>query len=377
MRGALKIAKNMGIQNNVTIRVLDANTFKVVSEHVGHNQATNSLLTGLAHYLTGDGILNQASSMLGKYIPRYISLGTMGLTCQGMDTDTGLPTGIGDPENDSDIAKFNQYIAEAPGYGADGYDSNDNNGRNLLGLGTPFYYNNNSNLNCELVSPSFPRATISYREIVPENKAETAHSIDIVYSAMISTGALAQFRDKVAVTNSSDTDSDTDTSTNKCSSCSCSNCNCNCGTNSDADDSSSTSSSTNEKDVGYIFITEAGLWSKQVDFSEETWKKYPNGLLAGYRLIPPDAKTWDMSEAENRTNLLKNIICVRTNQIVQVIWKIQLISVGQTDGLQVATQILDKCKDIENTINTEDTPNYEAELAELISFIRTGISSEV
>lgn len=266
----LKIVKSMGIRHNVTIRVLNAVTYKVVSEHIGHNQATNTLLTGIAHYLKGDGILNQGSYMLGNYIPRYISLGTMGLFSQECDTQ-GLPTGIG-PDSGNETDRFKIYMNQTPGYGADGYDLNKNNGRKYAGLG-PVY--DGSNIDCELISKSFPRAEISYREVIPETKSELPETIDVVYSAMISTGALKQFRDK---------------------------------------------------DKNYIFITEAGLWSR----SEWTGSK-SNGLLAGYRIIPPDEDNWDMSIPENREILRRQIIRVNTNQVVQVIWKIQIISKGQLE----------------------------------------------
>ncbi len=268
--GILKIAKSMGIRHNVTIRVLDAVTHKVVTEHIGHNQATNTLLTGIAHYLKGDGILNQGVYMLGNYIPRYISLGTMGLHSQECDSQ-GLPIGIG-PTNGSEPERFKIYMEQTPGYGADGYDLNKNNSRKYTGLGSVY---NGSNIDCELISKSFPRAEISYREVIPETKSELPETIDVVYSAMISTGALKQFRDK-----------------NK----------------------------------NYLFITEAGLWSRP-----EWTNSKSNGLLAGYRIIPPDENNWNMTNPENREILKREIIRVNTNQVVQVIWKIQIISKGQLD----------------------------------------------
>ena len=75
----LKAARYIPIQHNVSIRVIDSISGRIVSEHTGHNAATNSLLTGIAHYLTGDGVLNQGYHMLEAYVPKYISLGTMGL----------------------------------------------------------------------------------------------------------------------------------------------------------------------------------------------------------------------------------------------------------------------------------------------------------
>lgn len=299
---AFQCAKDLGVKYNVTFRILDAATGKLVSEHIGHNQATNSMLTGIAHYLKGDGILNQATHMLSRHIPRYISLGTMGLISQEEEViavptetgeidyiNTGLPAGIGDKlyENDgktvrSEADRFQAYINTMPGYGADGYDSNRNNGRNKMGLGPVFAKRDSANtenpqtVECELISETFPRAAITYREIVPETHAELPETIDIIYSAMISTGALAQFR---------------------------------------------------EPGKDYVFITEAGLWSSDVWTAGAS-----NGLLAGYRIAPPDEKNWDMTKEENRELLKRNIIKVRKNQVVQVIWKIQIGSHRQLIG---------------------------------------------
>lgn len=299
---AIRCAKDLGVKYNVTFKILDAATGKLVSEHVGHNQATNSMLTGIAHYLRGDGILNQATHMLSRHVPRYISLGTMGLFSQDEEViavpgeagkieyiNTGLPAGIGDKlyENDdktvrSEVDRFKSYINTMPGYGADGYDSNRNNGRRKMGLGPVFAKRASANtenpktVECELISDTFPRAAITYREIVPETHAEVSETIDIIYSAMISTGALAQFR---------------------------------------------------EPDKDYVFITEAGLWSSDVWTGNAS-----NGLLAGYRIAPPDEKNWDMTKEENRELLKRNIIKVRKNQVVQVIWKIQLGSHRQLIG---------------------------------------------
>lgn len=243
----------MSIVHNVSFRVLDAATGKVVKEYSGHNQATNSMLLGIAHYLKGDGILNQGTSMLNSFVPKYISLGTMGLESQGKD-ENGLPTGL-----------ILGYADSKPGYGADGYDEAENNGRPYFGLGPIFENRSDSSktVDCELISDSFPRAAITYRQIVPETQAEYAESIDVIFSAMISTGALAQFR---------------------------------------------------EEGKDYIFITEAGLWSKKA-YSDD----YPNGLLAGYRLLPPDEKDRNDPEIQKR-----HILRVNKNQVVQVIWKVQI-----------------------------------------------------
>lgn len=301
MNNQLKVPfRHIAINHNVKFVVRDEMTNKVVSIHEGHNAATNSLLTGIAHYLTGDGVLNQGWHMLSSYIPKYISLGTMGLINQDAD-EFGYPAGIGVIAGSED-KRFNDYIKQCPGYGADGYDVNLNNGRKWLGLG-PTFANRGSEsvINCELISESFPRSSISFREIVPETESEFPKTIDVVFSAMVSTGALAQFR---------------------------------------------------EPGNDYVYITEAGLWSRPdwVDSGD-------NGLLAAYRIAPPNSLNWGMTTADitddaaleylkskgvdnpspsqiqnikpefaayNREILKKQIIRVNKNQVVQVIWKIQL-----------------------------------------------------
>lgn len=272
----VKFAKSLGVRHNVSFRVLDAATCKVVQQHTGHNAATNTLLTGIGHYLKGDGVLNQGYHMLGAYVPKYISLGTMGLLNQEADSN-GLPAGIGIIDG-TEEQRFIDYMMQCPGYGADGYDDTLNNNRLHLGLGPKFTDRPAGSpvINCELVSDSFPRSTISFRDVVPEIEAELPETVDVVYSAMISTGALAQFRDN----------------------------------------------------NGYVFITEAGLWARPdwVDGGD-------NGLLAGYRITPPDQENWDMRIAANRDILKRNILKVGINQVVQVIWKIQLGSVSQLTGV--------------------------------------------
>lgn len=364
-----EIAKRLDLRHNVSIRVLDDTTGVVVSEHTGHNASTNSLLTGIAHYLTGDGVLGQ-SEVLENWVPQYISLGTMGLINQEED-EYGYPAGIGNVEG-SELQRYAEYMKQCPGFGADGYDSNLNNNRVFLGLGPMFedrqsvgeeyllqlgdlnqdgvidqsdlvmlmeYVSgirqldekqllvadvNGDNvidnddiialkecidgtrtlgkikyiktaaptINCELISNSYPRAQISYREIVPETQAEYPKTIDVIFSAFVSTGALANFR---------------------------------------------------ESGKDYVFITEAGLWSRS-DWTDSG----DNGLLAGYRITPPDEKNWNMaifdkdtgtysdtSEcAANRELLRKNIIKVGINQVVQVIWKIQIGGIEQLGGIE-------------------------------------------
>ena len=280
-----EFGKNMDVRHNVQFRVLDRSTGQVVKVYEGHNQATNTMLTGIAHYLQGDGVLNQGFDMLGMFVPRYISLGTMGLIDQEQD-ENYLPTGIGTPEteerlpgetdDDYEARRFMSYIQQTPSYGSDGYALNSagNHNREFLGLGPAFADRPESSktVRCELISPSFPRASISYRSLIPEDRSEKPQTIDVVFSAMISTGALAQFR---------------------------------------------------ETGKDYIFITEAGLWSIP------TWKEANNGLLAGYRIAPPNEANWDMSVKSNRDILKSQVIRVGINQVVQVIWKIQLGSIGQ------------------------------------------------
>lgn len=271
---ALQVAKNLGIRYNVCIRVIDEPTNAVVSEYIGHNAATNTLLTGIAHFLAGEMLSGQISSVVSQWVPQYISLGTMGLVNQECDDD-GLPTGIGLTTTGTEAERFKAYLATCPGYGSDGYDLSKMNNRPYAGLG-PMYENRPDpahTANCELISPSFPRSMITFRDIVPESEAEYPETIDIVYSAMISTGALAQFR---------------------------------------------------EPDKDYIFITEAGLWASNAWVGSGD-----NGLLAGYRICPPDKENWDMDDPENRQILKENIIRVGVNQVAQVIWKIQIGSIEQ------------------------------------------------
>lgn len=389
----VKVAKSLGTVDNICIRVFNSDG-TLASSHTGHNTATDTMLMGIAHHLVGDGALNQHTNLY-NYIPKYISLGTMGLINHKQDNN-GLPVGIGigipdiddeeykkllkelrdaetrltkaeealknecplfgtlevckdctqcserlnakrqeleDAKTDVDkkaekVNEYNEeqrfiaYMQTRPGYGADGYDANTNNGREVLGLGYPYTSYNNTkgyktdeivtykgtmysatkhilapagpfnaetwqvvpnqtnyetNTGIELISPSFPRAEISFRDIVQEYEAELPQTVDVVFSAMISTGALAQFRNP---------------------------------------------------GQDYIFITEVGLWSKK------HWEDSgANGLLAAYRIAPPNEKNWDMKIKENRELLKKQIIKVNKNQVVQVIWKIQLGSIDQLSDI--------------------------------------------
>ena len=273
--GALEIAKGLGIRHNVTIRVMDEATGKVVSQHTGHNTATNSLLSGIGHYLMGEGTFT-SGELIREWIPQFISLGTMGLHNQEEDEE-GLPTGIGD-DYGTEEERFTEYLLHCPGYGSDGYDNSLINGRKYFGLGPAFADRTSEHtVDCELISDSFPRSRITYRDIVPEYRAEIPKTIDVIYSAMISTGALAKFR---------------------------------------------------EEGKGYVFISEVGLWS-----TSKWANNSANGLLAGYRICPPDEENWDMSIEENRKILKQNIIKIGTNQIAQIIWKIQLGSMEQLGGI--------------------------------------------
>ena len=347
-----KAAKNMAVEHNVTFNVIDVETGKIVQSHEGHNAATNTLLTGIAHYLAGDGVYNQAYDMLSMYLPRYISLGTMGLFTQQAD-ESGLPIGLGadtdslsgydsqgnklyfgDSEEAAKTERLCHYISQCPGFGADGYDISENNDRPYLGLGPKFDDRDfEETVYCELINDSFPRTAIALRDIVPETQAEIPKTIDVVYSGMISTGALAQFRG-------------VDSST--------------------------------LRDNDYIFITEAGLWSSN------NWSSGgENGLLAGYRIVPPNQSNWNLGnyveghyvdpndtstdwipahyeldykkddtgnyiydddgnkiltdlgkqQLENQEILRRNILRVNKNQVVQVIWKIQIGGLEQLGGM--------------------------------------------
>ena len=281
---ALQISKNLGVIYNVSIRVIDEPTGSVVSEHIGHNAATNTLLTGIAHFLSGETLAGQVSSVVNQWIPQYISLGTMGLVNQDCD-ENGLPTGIGLTTSGSEAERFKNYLLTCPGYGSDGYDPSLMNNRPYAGLG-PMYEDRpdpEHTANCELISPSFPRSSITFRDIVPEFDAEYPKTIDIVYSALISTGALAQFR---------------------------------------------------EPGKDYIFITEAGLWASNA------WTgSGDNGLLAGYRICPPDQENWDMDDPANRLILKQNIIRIGINQVAQVVWKIQIGALEQLGTLTPSSEL--------------------------------------
>ena len=273
MNSITKIAKNMYIKHNVIFRVIDRGTNKVVREYSGHNQATNTMLTGIGHYIAGDGTLNQAKALLDSYVPKYISLGTMGLVSQDEDAN-GLPLGISGYNVAPDagvVDKYTAYMKEEPGYSADGYNNTQNNDRPAFGLGPKYSVGDDPDnpdpaLGCELISDTFPRVRIAHSEVIPETNTETPETVDVVLSAMISTGALAEFRGN----------------------------------------------------ADHIFITEAGLWSTNKFNSNGA------GLLAGYRIKPPNDEDWDMSVETNRQKLQAEVIRVGINQVVQVIWKIQI-----------------------------------------------------
>ena len=189
---------------------------------------------------------------------------------------------------------------------------------------------------------------ITYRNIIPEVQSEIPNTLDVIFSAFISTGALKEYRG----------------------------------------------------DNDYIYITEAGLWSKSYYNNSGD-----NGLLAGYRIMPTDdeaadvgvqesftgdgvtlaftfeqtalsivsvtvdnvivteynldsqtnqivfidppanganiivvyktTNSWkDMSKAENRLKVQENIIRIGTNQVAQIIWKLQLGGLEQLNGLR-------------------------------------------
>lgn len=299
----LKIAKGIPVNHNVAIRVIDNNSGETVQQVSGHNSATNSMFIGIAKYLTGQGVLNQGSDLLSEYVPRYMSVGTMGLMNQDSDAN-GYPSGVGVisykgkqysdltssqlnflnkpsstsliTDEDDKILRYLDYLKQRPGYGSDGYDFNMMNNRDEAGLGPKFV---DVPVNCELISSSFPRSQITYRDVLPEYESENKGTIDIIFSAMISTGALKQFR-------------------------------------------------TSED--GHIFITEAGLWSTNIWASSN-----PNGLLAGYRIAPDEADIKNLTVDKMPdviSNINKMILRVDKNQVVQIIWKLQLGAIDQFGG---------------------------------------------
>lgn len=277
MRGELELAKSLGLQYNVSINVIDEPSGKIVQQHIGHNAATSTLLTGIGQYLLG-GAVTGASQLLERWIPQYISLGTMGLSSQDEDEE-GLPTGIGDNGASSEYERFVNYLLRVPGFGSDGYDPALMNDRQYPGLGPTFEDREyEGTVECELISPSFPRSAITFRQCLPESRSEYPQTIDVIFSAMISTGALKKFR---------------------------------------------------EPGKDYIFITEVGLWSSATHVSEGS-----NGLLAGYRITPTDKDNWDMSIESNRRLLKENIIRIGVNQVAQIIWKIQLGAIEQLGGIE-------------------------------------------
>ena len=277
--GIPEIAKNLDVKCNVLIRVVDDTTGQVVAERTGHNSATQTMLIGIANYLKGDGVLNQGYEMLSRYIPRFMSLGTMGLLNQDED-ENGLPLGIGvtDDPDMSEEDRFNEYLQQTPGFGADGYSAEYNNGREYFGLGPKY---SDQAVKCELISDIFPRSEITYRTVIPEDESENPETIDLVLSAFISTGALARFR--------------------------------------------------GEND--YIFITETGLWSDSTYYGDSQGKPTGAGLVAGYRIVPINEDESDMSIPENREKLRSSILRVGKNQVVQVIWKIQINTASDTSAI--------------------------------------------
>ena len=271
MNSISEISKRLSLSHNVVLRVLDKQG-NVLQEHEGHNCATDSMLYGIARYLVGDGVLNQGYDMLGMYVPKYISLGTMGLHSQDED-EQGLPLGIGDVDKGDEQSNFEEYMKRVPGFGADGSNWQENNGRDFMGLGPKFEL---LPINCELITDSFPRSGITYREVVPEGESEIPQTLDVVFSAMVSTGALKQFR---------------------------------------------------QSESNHIFISEVGMWSSR------NWvSSGDNGLLAAYRIVPPNSGEWDMSVPANREKLKQSVLRVGINQVVQIIWKIQLGSIDQLVG---------------------------------------------
>ena len=190
MSDLLEINKSLGMRHNVCLRVIDEPTGRVVSEHRGHNAATSTLLTGIGQFLLG-GSVTGSGELLQNWIPQYISLGTMGLSSQDEDEE-GLPTGIGDNGAATEEERMADYLLKVPGFGSDGYDATLINDRPYMGLGPIFADREyEGTIECELISNSFPRAPITHRQSLTEAQSEYPKTIDVIFSALVSTGALA------------------------------------------------------------------------------------------------------------------------------------------------------------------------------------------
>lgn len=324
------ICKPIPIEHNVYIRVVDQATGQVVSQHTGHNTATFTMLEGIARYLRGDGALTQ-TPILKRFLPSYMSVGTMGVVDPHPNADE-VPTQIGTSKynigdtitnandlhligkdsaytiqsSDTDIIDIfcmQNYVETVPGFGADG-SSHSNNTRQQAGLGakvnpdlvTAYFAGTTDTYPVgELTSDSFRRSAITYRNI-EDAGAEVPDTIDVIYGCMISTNMLKQFMGG----------------------------------------------------QDYIYLTEVGLWSRP-DYIDNV---VGNGLLAAYRITPmseyktamgpgdvtqadideyaeehgvsPSSVTTDDVATANRAELKKQILRVNANQVVQVIWKLQL-----------------------------------------------------
>jgi len=265
----IEASKNLGMRDNVLLQVIDQGTGKIVQRAVGHNSATDTLVSGICHYLIGDGVLNQGPYSLGRYIPKYISLGTIGLPTQEYEDVSGVQVpafiGEGSVGSTSEAEQVSNYISHLPGFGADGTSTSLNNGRSYFGLGPQFGTEGTTlESGVELSNGSFPRVPISFRQVLSSSQSERAKTVDAIFSAMISSSTLKSMRNP-------------------------------------------------END--YIFISEAGLWS-----SKDYISGSENGLLAGYRILPTSSEyTYD--------DIRKSILRVGKNQVVQVVWKIQVGSI--------------------------------------------------
>jgi len=417
----MKSERTITQRNNVTLRVIDAETGRIDQEHSGHNSVTTTLLEGIAHYLQGYGLDNQGM-LLKSYLPNYISLGTAGLrnynpttnvqletfNSDGSYRDSGqqgvqnsqtawldstalndglntvyFPTDIPSHKYVPDIRAIHgsalvngdipelHYFNQPPGFDADIRAEViradlDNNRRPKSGLGVPFqriredYIGGLTSssasehlnicpicgnvicycvcshhgsemevlspnpLECELISDEHGRSSISAKRafyplsrVDGMNTAESLRSVDVVYTALISLGALASFR--------------------------------------------------GNRD--YIFITECGLWgtrwtgerySNTVDDASLRGKfKVPADMLAGYRIYPPGWTPQDLTDSlvdrvrdanGNPTNttvtitpqqrftrrmrqLQRCILRVGKGQVVQVEWKVQLLALDLSRDL--------------------------------------------
>ena len=81
----------MGLLNNVRIRVFDKSTHKIISEHKQSNNVTKRALQGIVKFIDGQfntSMINYFDE-INKFIPRFVALG-IGATSEPTVQDVGL-----------------------------------------------------------------------------------------------------------------------------------------------------------------------------------------------------------------------------------------------------------------------------------------------